>query len=88
MKWLDKDLTGYKGLNGTTLETWTLFLKFIFIYFNLFLLMCEEDWPRANIYCQSSYFCLRKIIAELTSVPVFLSFVWGTLPQGGLMSGV
>ena len=31
---------------------------------------------------------MRKIGAELTSVPIFLHFVCGTLPQHGLMSGV
>ena len=34
----------------------------------------EEDWPWANICCQSFFFCLRKIVDELTSVPVFLHF--------------
>ena len=48
----------------------------------------EEDWPWANICCQSSSFCLRKIVAELASVPVFLYFVCRMLPQHGLMSGV
>ena len=37
---------------------------------------------------QSSSFCLRKIVPELTSVAVFLYFICGTLPQHGLMSGV
>ena len=32
----------------------------------------------ADIYCQSSSFCLRKIVAELTSVSVFLYFMWDT----------
>ena len=41
-----------------------------------FLCVCEEDWPWANIHCQSSSFCLRKIVAELTSVPIFLYFMW------------
>ena len=35
----------------------------------------EEDWPWANICCQSSPFCLRKIRPDLTSMPVFLYFV-------------
>ena len=47
----------------------------------------EEDWPWSNICCQSSSFCLRKIVPELTSVPIFLYFVCGTPPQHGLMSG-
>ena len=41
-----------------------------------FFFLCEEDWPWANICCQSSSFCLRKIVAKLTSVPVFLCCVW------------
>ena len=42
-----------------------------------------DDWPWANICCQSSSFCLTKISPELTSVPVFLYFVCGMLPQHG-----
>ena len=34
------------------------------------------------------YFFVRKIGPELTSVPIFLYFVWGMPPQHGLMSGV
>ena len=40
------------------------------------LCVCEEDWPWTNICCQSSSFCLRKIVTELTSVPIFLYFMW------------
>ena len=47
--------------------------------------VCEEDWPWANISCQSSSFCLRKIVAELTPVPVF-SVLCGMLPQHSLMN--
>lgn len=57
-------------------------LQFAFSFF------CEEDWSWANICCQPSSFCLRKIGPELTSLPVFLSFICGTLPQHGLMSDV
>ena len=32
--------------------------------------------------------CVRKIVPELTSVSIFLYFVYGMLPQHGLMSGV
>ena len=32
----------------------------------------------ANICCQSSSFCLREIIAQLTSVTIFLYFMWDT----------
>ena len=49
---------------------------------------CEEDWPSAYICCQSSSFCLRKMVPELTSVPILLYFVYGMPPQHGLMSGV
>ena len=45
-------------------------------YLHYFLFFNEADWPSANIYCQSSSFCLRKIVAELTSVPTFLYFMW------------
>ena len=50
-----------------------------------FLCVCEENWPWVNICCQSSSFCLRKIVPDLTSVPVFLYFVCGMLPQHDLM---
>ena len=56
--------------------------NFIFFFF------CEEDCPWANVSYQSFSFCLRKIVPELTSVPVFLYFVYGTPPQHGLMSSV
>ena len=36
----------------------------------------------------SIFFFLRKIVPEVTSVPIFLYVVCGTLPQHGLMSGV
>ena len=36
----------------------------------------EEYSPWANICCQFSSFCLRKIVPELTSVPVFLYFLY------------
>ena len=54
---------------------------YLFIY-----LFCEEDWLWAVNHCQSSFFRLRKIVAELTSVPVFLYFVYGMPPEHGLMS--
>ena len=53
-----------------------------------FFVFGEEDWPWANICCQSPSFCLRKIVPELTSVPIFLYFVCGSLPQHGLISAV
>ena len=70
----------------------TSILEFCLLYrgpssVNLFF-FSEEDWPWANICCQSFSFCLRKIVPELTSVPVFLYFVCELPPQHGLMSGV
>ena len=44
----------------------------------------EEDWPWANICCQSSSFYLRRIVPELISVPIFLYFVNGKSSQHGL----
>ena len=51
------------------------------IYLNSFIFLfsffvCEEDWPWANICCQSSSFCLRKIVPKLTAMPVFLYFLY------------
>ena len=46
----------------------------------------EEDWPCVNICRQSPSFCLRKTVPDLRSVPIFLYFVYGTLPQYGLRS--
>ena len=43
----------------------------------LFLFFGEEDWQWANICCQSSFVCFRKIVPELTSMPIFLHFVCG-----------
>ena len=50
---------------------------------NCFFWGGEEDWPRVNICCQSSSFCLGKIVAELTSAPIFLYFICGVPPQHG-----
>ena len=50
--------------------------------FTLFFL-AEEDCPWANRCCQSSTFCLRKFNPELASMPIFLYFVCGSLPQYG-----
>ena len=36
----------------------------------------------------NSSFCLRKIATELTSVPIFLHFVYEMLLQYGVVSGV
>ena len=52
-------------------------INIIFLFLNYFCVcVCEEDCPWANIYCQYFFFCLRKIIAELTSVSIFLYFMW------------
>ena len=45
--------------------------------FCLFVCFGEEDWPWANICCESSSFCLRKMVSELTSVPIFPVFYVG-----------
>ena len=58
------------------------------IFFNFFFFFSEEDWRWANTCCQSSSFCLRKVVAELTSMPVFLYFGCGMLLEHGLMSSV
>ena len=34
------------------------------------------------------FFLVRRIVPELTSMPILLCFVCGTPPQHGLMSGV
>ena len=43
----------------------------------IFLFFLEKDCHWANIWCQFSSFSLRKIVAELTSVPIFPYFVCG-----------
>ena len=48
----------------------------------------EEVWPWVNIHCQHFSFCLRKIVPELTSVPVLLYPVCQSSAQHGLASGV
>ena len=53
-----------------------------------YFLFGEEDFPELTSNCQSSSFCLRKIVPELTSMPIFLYFVCGMLPQHDLMSCV
>ena len=58
-------------------------LKLVCI-FHIFFFVCEEDWSWANTCCQSS-FCLRKIVAELTSYQSS-SISCGMLPQHGMMS--
>ena len=42
---------------------------------NCFCVCVWGRLARADIRCQSSSFCLRKIVAELTSVPIFLCFL-------------
>ena len=71
------------------LET-ALCLSFLFnfIFHLLFLGGRVRKIGRDNICCHSSSFYLRKIVPELPSVPVFLYFVCGMLPQHGLMSSV
>ena len=51
-----------------------------FVYMtNWFYFFCWFCWGRlalSNICCQSSSFCLRKIVTELTFVPIFLYFLY------------
>ena len=46
----------------------------------------STNWTLKEIYL--FIFLVRKIVAELTSLPIFLYFVCGMPPQHGLMSGV
>ena len=46
------------------------------------------SWVSYFIYLSIYLFLERKIVPELTSVPIFLNFVCETLPQHGLMGGV
>ena len=41
-----------------------------------------------KIYIYINIVSVRRIVAELTSVPFLFYFVCGMLPQRGLMSGV
>ena len=68
------------GAIDTSFHSFPLKHKFplLSLHFSSF---SEEDWPWANICCQSSSFCLRKIIPELISIPICLYFVCGLLPQ-------
>ena len=52
-----------------------------------FVCYMRKIGPELTSVANLSSFCLRKIVAELTSVPVFLYFVHGMLPQCGLTSG-
>ena len=58
---------GWRPYTSIKLNIWHLLLGSLF--------SCEEDWLWTNICCQSSCFRLRKIVAELTSVPIFLHFM-------------
>ena len=63
--------------------TTSIFCIFIPVHIS-FLCVYEEDWPWANICCQSSSFCLRMIVAELTSVPSHSVAWWAILgPRPG-----
>ena len=61
-----------------------LLFSFDFIFYFLWFMLVSflyflggRDWPWANICCQSSSFSLRKTSLELTSMPIFLSFICG-----------
>ena len=72
----------YIGMEGVQLEIFCpeLYAKnyivLIMKNYYYYSCVCEEDWPWGNICCQSSSFCLRKIVTDLTSVPIFLCFMW------------
>ena len=50
-------------------------------------LLWTQRWPNF-LSLSLSFFCVRKSGPELTSGPIFLYFVCGTLPQHGLTSNV
>ena len=52
------------------------------ILLNVYILLLRGINP------MQAFFCVRKILAELTSVPIFLHFVRRMQPQHNLMSGV
>ena len=75
----------------STIKESSIYVEFstsLLLFYLSIYLFGEEYWPWANICCQSSSFCLRKIVTDLTSVLVFLYFVCGMPPQHGLMSSV
>ena len=65
----------------------SLYAVSLFKSFFIFYFLVRKIGPRANIHCYSPSFCLRKIVARLTSVAVFLCFVCGMLPQHAFVSG-
>ena len=83
-------MTSTTIVSSQVLTYWNFWLTFHAIPNSswFFMFFGEEDWPRDSICCQSSSFCLRKIVPELTSVPIFLYFVCRVPPQLCLMSGV
>ena len=69
-------MTEYFPSSHSCWAAWWLSFKFSFF--------AEVVSPPANICCLPSSFCfLRNISPELTSEPVFLYFVCGSLPQHG-----
>ena len=60
--------------------------SFFFLFF--FLLVRKIGPELTSVANLPLFFCLRKIVTELTPVPIFLFSLCGTLPQHGLMSGV
>lgn len=53
-----------------------VFAVFYTTAFYLTLVFCLLFCLFGNVCCQASFFCLRKILPELTSVPIFLYFMW------------
>ena len=63
-----------------------LFLNSMFTFFCFVRKIGPELTSVANL--PFFFSCLRKIVHEIVSVPVFLCFICGMLPQHGSMSGV
>ena len=66
----------------------TIFFK-IFSRLYLSLAVSEKFYkPEVILHMFSFFVCVAKIVTELTSVPIFLYFVYGAPPQRGLMSSL
>ena len=53
-----------------------MYIFYIYLWYIYFFFFGEENWLRANMCCQSSSICLRKSGPDLTSVPIFLDFLY------------
>ena len=57
---------------------------YAYVYIREYSIVCVPMYVYTDTFCV----CVRKIGPELTSMPIFLYFVCGMLPQQGLMSDV